>query len=255
VSIACRGLVVLGDGGFAVGPLDLVVEAGDVVAVVGKALSGKSLLLRAIAGLMPPGAVRGEVHVDAPVGFVFQRDALDGDETVFDNVVVCARAADRVADRVESGDPVARAQAALAAVGLSGAVHQKPRALSGGMRRRVGIARALVATPRVLLCDDPTAGLDPQTGAEVLALLTAKTPDGKRPALLIATHDIDGVLPRCSRTVVLRTGRPPLVVATSSLALDADLALYAPRPVDESAFGPDSASSPGAAASATGASS
>jgi NitT/TauT family transport system ATP-binding protein len=201
----------------------LDIDAGRFVSVVGASGSGKSTLLRLVHGLLPP--TTGGVFVDGtPVSgpaqnraMVFQSDCLLPWATVLDNVAYGLRLA---------GTPKreARATAAqrLAAVGLADVEAAYPRQLSGGMRQRVNIARALAVDPRVLLLDEPFAALDAQTreimSAELLRIWTAD-----RKTVLFITHQIDEAVYLADQVVVL-SARP----GTVREVIDVDL----PRPRD-----------------------
>jgi ABC-type multidrug transport system ATPase subunit len=228
-----EGVVAIGDGGARAGPFELELEPGQSWALVGPAGSGKSLLMSALVGLADVSA--GRVHIggdaldrEAPaaarrhVGFCFQRDALLADETVLANVLVGVRARGLV-DEAE-----ARARAALEDVGLSAAADRFVRELSGGMRRRLGLARALACDPDVLLCDDVTAGLDPLTAGEVLDRLLAPVRAGRACALLTA-HDVDAVLPRTDGVTVLDEGAVAYHGPVADLASHERLSAFAPR--------------------------
>ncbi|MCC7072287.1 MAG: ATP-binding cassette domain-containing protein [Deltaproteobacteria bacterium] len=208
-------LVAHGRGGLALGPVDVNVLPGEVLVVVGATGSGKSLLLAALAGLAP-----STVAHDLSVGMVFQSAALDDACSAFENVARATRAR-----RVPAPDEAART--ALVSVGLGDALATLPRQLSGGMRRRVAIARALAVAPELLLLDDPTAGLDPRTTREVLALALPSGPQA--PPTVIVTHDVDEVVPRADRVLVLSAGRQCFLGAASLLASEPALACYAPR--------------------------
>jgi phospholipid/cholesterol/gamma-HCH transport system ATP-binding protein len=175
-------------------PLSFRLGKGETLGVIGPPASGKSLLLRALAGLVPH---RGRVIREGSVAMVFQRDALDDAVTALDNVVTAVRARGIAQPEQVSRD-------ALVRVGLSGHELKLPRALSGGMRKRVGIARALAVSPSVLLLDDPTAGLDPSTARELIALLRA---GAESRATVIVTQDVDVVLPTVTRVLLLDGGR------------------------------------------------
>jgi phospholipid/cholesterol/gamma-HCH transport system ATP-binding protein len=214
--IEARGLVLRGRSGVVVGPVDLTVEDGARIALVGPSLSGKSLLLLALAGLVPRCIVAGSARVDARVAMVFANDALDDGRTTLGNVVDAAAAAG-----IDS--PVAAATRWLGELGLGPAEQARtPATLSGGQRKRVGIARALVVRPRTLLLDDPTAGLDPETAAQFLVHTFAVIADVGA-AALVATQDVDTVLPHFARTLWLQ-GSVAQVLSTSSVP-----APFAPR--------------------------
>lgn len=216
--IAARAFGARGRGGLVLGPLHFELRTGGALAVLGTAGSGKSLLLAALAGLVPH---TGELVREGLLAMVFQRDALDDSVTAVENVVLAARARG-------IPDPEEAARAALTRVGLGDDLHKLPRALSGGMRRRVGIARALAVSPDVLLADDPTAGLDPETAHEVLALLLGSSAR----SVVIATQDVDVVLPRVQAALVLDNGKQAWLGNPESLASATGLALFAARRFD-----------------------
>ena len=147
---------VFASGVKALGPLDLDVAEGEFLSLVGPSGCGKSTALRIVAGLIAPTA--GTVawpHGKPRIGFVFQDATLMPWASVRDNVRLPLDL-----ERVARPEGNARAEAALMRVGLSGFSEAFPRALSGGMRMRVSIARALVARPQLLLMDEPFAALD-----------------------------------------------------------------------------------------------
>ncbi|MDP2343026.1 MAG: ATP-binding cassette domain-containing protein [Deltaproteobacteria bacterium] len=201
-----------------IGPITLRVEHG-ITAVVGASGSGKTLLLLALAGLLPRAIVGGRAIVDRPIGMVFANDALDDGGSALDNVVDVA-----IAAGIEG--PVEEATALLARLGIDGPTQlRSPRGLSGGQRKRVGIARALVIRPRTLLLDDPTAGLDPQTASDVVDVIAARLQGA---VTLLATQDIDTVLPRCGRALWLRPDHEAAVVDVAALPAPFAPRAYAP---------------------------
>lgn len=207
--IAVEGLRAVGRTGLVLGPLSLslgagtgadrrVDDAGASLAVTGPHGGGKSLLLSCLARLAPSTSTRFDVPPHGRTAMIFQRDALDDARTALENVAVAAP--------FDPFDPFEAARRALQQVGLDGHEHTRPRLLSGGMRKRVGIARAIVAAPALVLADEPTAGLDPHTASRVLdVLLDAARLNGA--ALIIATTDVDVVLPRVQRAVFLAHGQ------------------------------------------------
>jgi ABC-type multidrug transport system ATPase subunit len=214
------GLRAHGRDGFAIGPLSFAVAPGEALAVVGPAGAGKTLLLKALAGLVPCSGVRER---PSPVAMQFPRDALVDDETVLENVRACCTAR-------SVADPDGAARAALTAVGLGARLAAAPRTLSGGQRRRAGLARALAVQPGLLLLDDPTAGLDPKTASEVAQLFLG---DPRR-VVVFSTEDVDALVPRASAVLVLpapgsASPRAPFVGPPAALAGDAELAAFAPR--------------------------
>ncbi len=150
---------VFGTGTRALEGIDLGVADGEFVSILGPSGCGKSTLLRLVAGLAPPSEGRIAWPSGPPprggIGFVFQDPTLMPWATVFDNVYLPLRLAG--VRRAAARDEI---EAALARVGLAGEARRHPRALSGGMRMRVSIARALVTRPRLLLLDEPFAALD-----------------------------------------------------------------------------------------------
>jgi NitT/TauT family transport system ATP-binding protein len=137
--------------------VDLAIEAGSFLSILGPSGCGKSTLLRLIAGLTPPssGAITWRDKGAGRIGFVFQEPTLMPWATVWDNTFLPLRLAG-----VARNDAAARIEATLASLGLDGFAHVYPRELSGGMKMRVSIARALVTSPQLLLLDEPFAALD-----------------------------------------------------------------------------------------------
>ena len=180
MDLACENLVIRFDGAAALDGVQLAFPAGCRVLIMGNAAAGKTTLLKALAGLSPPttgkvrwgeedayGLTRDDRRIrQASFGMVFQTDALFDSMTVLDNVLLPL-----INRKVPKAEARTRALDALAQVGLADAAAKFPERLSGGMRRRAGIARAIVARPNILIADDPLAGLDPHTGAQVSELL------------------------------------------------------------------------------------
>ncbi|MEV1001056.1 ABC transporter ATP-binding protein [Nonomuraea sp. NPDC050202] len=206
--------------GYARGPVlrevDLAVRPGEVLVIVGASGSGKSTLLRALAGLLPPHGGR-VLADDAEVtgtsrerAMVFQDDGLLPWRTVRRNVELPLRI--RGLSRRERR---AVAQDWLARVGLEGHEDRLPRELSGGMRQRVQLARALAGTPRAVLMDEPFGALDAQTRAGMQALLLDVLRD-TRATIVFVTHDVDEALLLADRVVVLGRGGVRSVVEVPS---------------------------------------
>lgn len=199
----------------AVAGVSLTVRAGELVAVRGPSGSGKTTLLNMLGGLDEPtsGTVRLEGTDLGGLGqgellrlrrerisYVFQSFGLLAELTATENVEVPLRlAAVPPAERTE------RVAAALAAVGLTGHVRQRPGELSGGQQQRVGIARAVVGRPRVLLADEPTGQLDSVTAVEIMGLLQDLV-HGQGLAAVVATHD-PLLMERADRVLEIRDGR------------------------------------------------
>ncbi len=184
----------------------LDIAAGDFVALLGPSGCGKSTLLRLIAGLDRPDAgsldwADGRKPAAGDIGFVFQDATLLPWATAEENVFLPLRLRG-----VAWGDAIADVLAALARVGLAGFEQQRPRQLSGGMRMRVSIARALVTRPRVLLMDEPFAALDEFTRHRLQADLLAVWRDVGCTVVFV-THSIYEAA-FLARRIVLMTPRP-----------------------------------------------
>src|SRR5208283_5155707 len=198
---ASADLVVLED-------VNLTLREGEIVALLGRSGSGKSTLLRIVAGLLKPtaGSVtwRG-VAVTGPtdgVAMVFQSFALFPWLTVQENVELGLEA--RGVSRAEREK---RADAALDLIGLGGFASAYPKELSGGMRQRVGLARALVVYPDLLLMDEPFSALDVLTAETLRTDLIDLWAEGKMPvkSVLMVTHNIEEAVLMCDRILVFQS--------------------------------------------------
>jgi NitT/TauT family transport system ATP-binding protein len=204
--------------------VDLAVNAGEFVALLGASGCGKSTLLRLIAGLAEPSAGRvawrGGRNAGSGIGFVFQEPTLMPWANVFNNVYLPLRLAGR-----SRADAAARVNDALDQVGLGAFARAYPRQLSGGMRMRVSIARALVTDPDILLLDEPFAALDEQTrfklNEDLLAVWRAR-----RLTVLFVTHSVFESVFLSTRVVVM-TARPGRVAAERTTALRTSAAFAA----------------------------
>ena len=210
------------NGTLAVQGVELAIGQGDFVSLLGPSGCGKSTVLRMVAGLMAPttGSIQMAAGGDATgdIGFVFQEPTLMPWSNALKNVMLPMRLAG--VNRAEAAD---RAAAALASVGLAGFEKSYPRALSGGMKMRVSIARALVTKPRLLLMDEPFAALDEITrhrlNNDLLTLWEAE-----RFTAIFVTHSVfESVY--LSRRIVVMAARPGRVVQ--------DIEVGAPYPRDE----------------------
>jgi NitT/TauT family transport system ATP-binding protein len=211
------------EGGLPVlGGIDLQVHQGEIVALLGRSGSGKSTLLRLIAGLIPPsdGAVlyreQPFVGTNPGAGMVFQSFALLPWLTVQQNVELGLEARGvRPAERAE------RALGAIDLIGLDGFESAYPKELSGGMRQRVGFARALVTEPDVLLMDEPFSALDVLTAENLRTELLELWAGGKFPtkAIVIVTHNIEEAVLFADRIIILGT-KPGHIRAEIVVGLD-----------------------------------
>jgi NitT/TauT family transport system ATP-binding protein len=191
------GLLVLDD-------VELTLNEDEVVGLLGRSGSGKSTLLRSIAGLMAPdeGAIRfvpGEAGATPTVSMVFQTFALFPWLTVLENVELGLEAL-----RVPAEERRTRALAAIDLIGLDGFENAYPKELSGGMRQRVGLARAIVVNPSLLLMDEPFSALDVLTAETLRTDLLDLWAEGRMPikSILIVTHNIEEAVLMCDRILV-----------------------------------------------------
>jgi NitT/TauT family transport system ATP-binding protein len=185
--------------------VDLSIRAGEIVGLLGRSGSGKSTLLRIIAGLVSPSSgeakCRGETISGPPngVAMVFQSFALFPWLTVLQNVELGLEALG-----IDSAERRKRALAAIDLIGLDGFESAFPKELSGGMRQRVGFARALVVHPDLLLMDEPFSALDVLTAETLRTDLVDLWIDGRLPikSVLMVTHNIEEAVLMCDRVLV-----------------------------------------------------
>jgi len=214
-AVRLRGVTKVYDGGVAaLGPLDLAIARGAFVSLLGPSGCGKSTALRLIAGLALPSSGTVEVvRAAAPgaIGFVFQEPTLMPWASVRDNVYLPLRLAG-----VARRDAMGRVEAMLARVGLADFTGAMPRELSGGMKMRVSLARALITEPDILLLDEPFAALDEITRFRLNNDLLALWRDlGK--TIVFVTHSVfESVY--LSQRVAVMTARPGRISATFEIA-------------------------------------
>jgi cell division transport system ATP-binding protein len=186
------------NGHMAIGGINLTIDRGDFVLLVGPSGAGKTTIMRMI--YMDEYPTRGEVMVGRyssnsmtskktamlrrQVGVVFQEFRLLKDLTVFENIALPLRAVGKRQSEIKK-----RVSNVLYSVGLSSKRHQFPLKLSGGEQQRVAIARAMVLRPPILLADEPTGNLDPDTSEQIFELLLDINRGGT--SVLIATHEHD----------------------------------------------------------------
>ncbi|WP_028510196.1 ABC transporter ATP-binding protein [Ruminococcus sp. NK3A76] len=189
--------------------IDLTINDGEMVAIIGKSGSGKSTLLNLIGGLDAP--TEGKIFYNDTeigkmndtelskfrlnnVGFVFQFFDLIPELTAEENILLPSKLAKKKENNADS---------IYSALDISDRIKHYPAELSGGQQQRAAIARALINSPDVLLCDEPTGNLDKRSGEEVMALL--KTLNEKGKTVIIVTHDAD-IAGQCERIIEISDG-------------------------------------------------
>lgn len=192
--------------------VDFVVNEGEVFAILGGSGCGKSTLLRHLVGLLFPreGTVRirgvdihraggrGAARLRRDMGVLFQSGALLGAMTVAENVALPLREHSDLPERLVEEIVAFK----LSLVGLEAFGDRRPAELSGGMRKRAGLARAMALDPTVLFFDEPSAGLDPVAAAELDALLLELNA-GLGTTMVVVTHDLPSILGVAGRAVML----------------------------------------------------
>jgi phospholipid/cholesterol/gamma-HCH transport system ATP-binding protein len=195
--------------------IDLTVEPGENLAVLGRSGTGKSVLLKLIIGLQQPDSgsicIQGQEISGLPmdqlneirkkIGFLFQQAALYDSLTVEENVAFPLDRHFKISD-AERRDKV---RELLASVGMDHDLDKLPSEISGGMQKRVGLARALALEPDILLFDEPTAGLDPITAAEIDQLIV-DLKQRRKITSVVVTHDIHGAKTFSDRLTLMDKG-------------------------------------------------
>jgi phospholipid/cholesterol/gamma-HCH transport system ATP-binding protein len=196
--------------------INLEVAHGETLSVLGRSGTGKSVLLKLIIGLHKPDSGSIRVHGEEvtslrlkplnearkKIGFLFQQAALYDSLTVEENVAFPLRRHSKLSDDGRNE----RVRELLASVGMDQDAHKMPAEISGGMQKRVGLARALALEPDILLFDEPTAGLDPITAAEIDDLILRLQKERKMTSVVV-THDIHGARAVSDRLALMRDGQ------------------------------------------------
>lgn len=204
--------------------LDLDMRRGEILGVVGPSGCGKSVLLREIVGLDAPNA--GDVSFPfleaagrAPrLGVMFQDGALFSNLTVLENVEAPLREHTRLSAGLRA--EIAALKLSMAGLGPD-AHHKKPSQISGGMRKRAAVARALALDPELLFLDEPTAGLDP-IAAENFDRMTQELAHSLGLSVFLVTHDLDTLHAICDRVAVLYGGKVAAIGTIAEIAAGAE---------------------------------
>jgi len=220
--------------------VSLRVESGETLALIGPSGTGKSVLLKTTIGLIIPD--RGDVRIDGEsvlsadrdglerirrkAGYVFQYAALFDSMNVYENIKLGLRDSDL--KRLADTEVLARVCQALEDVNLDPfqVLRKLPAELSGGMRKRVGLARAIVGRPDILLYDEPVTGLDPVNAAAVERLIT-QIRERMRVTSIIVTHNIEGALEVSDRIVLLDRGKLRFVGTPAEFRASSDELVHA----------------------------
>ena len=210
--------------------LSFRIASGAFHVISGSGGSGKTTVLKVIAGLIRPSS--GHVWIgnntlkissawrNNHAGMIFQRDALFDSMTVYENVLFPLRESGRC--KLPDVNPGERVSYLLDVTGLSGAGELFPSQLSGGMKKRAGIARALATSPDILLCDDPTAGLDPDTSGAIIRLILSEKEKNGMTVIWAGTNPAAVKDTGTSWTVMSNMGRHNLRLSRGEEAVQAD---------------------------------
>jgi len=222
VTVAFR---IAGDATYtAVKDATLAVGEGEFVAIVGPTGCGKSTLLNVAAGLLAPSSGRVEVFgsplrgLNHTAGYLFQSDALFPWKTAIENIAIGLEIAGTPAANAR-----ARAEQWMVRVGLVGFGLRYPHMLSGGQRKRIGLAQVLIRDPRILLMDEPFGPLDAQT-RQIMGNLLLDLWSADRKAVLFVTHDLEEAIALADRVVIMSAGPAARIIGDWTVAL--------PRPRD-----------------------
>ncbi len=208
----------------AVEAASLSVADGEFVAIVGPTGCGKSTLLNVAAGLLTPSSGEAGIFgsrldgLNRQAGYLFQADALFPWKTALQNAAIGLETAG-----TGSAEARARATEWLTRVGLGGFLNRYPHMLSGGQRKRVGLAQVLIRNPKILLMDEPFGPLDAQT-RQIMGNLLLDLWSADRKAVLFVTHDLEEAIALSDRVVIMSAGPAARIIG--------DWAVNIPRPRD-----------------------
>jgi phospholipid/cholesterol/gamma-HCH transport system ATP-binding protein len=196
--------------------IDLEVAQGETLSVLGQSGTGKSVLLKILIGLQSPDSGSVRVHgqeingvaraplneIRKKIGFLFQNSALYDSMTVEENVAFPLERHSNLTDAQRKK----RVRELLSSVGMEKALDKLPGQISGGMQKRVGLARALALSPDILLFDEPTSGLDPITASEIDALILKMQKEANMTSIVV-THDLPSARAVSDRLALMRDGK------------------------------------------------
>ncbi|WP_264550212.1 ABC transporter ATP-binding protein [Flavobacterium sp. N2820] len=196
---------------------NLVLNEGENLVVMGKSGSGKSVMIKCVIGLETPDSgsifvMNKEINklereaideLRTEIGFLFQGSALYDSMSVRENLEFPLRRHTKKFGKIEDTTPLV--MEALESVGLANAINLMPNELSGGMKRRIALARTLILKPKIILYDEPTTGLDPITSKEII-LLMQSIQEKYNTSSIIITHDVDCAKAIANRMVLLIDG-------------------------------------------------
>jgi NitT/TauT family transport system ATP-binding protein len=211
----------------AVSAATLSVADGEFVAIVGPTGCGKSTLLNVAAGLLAPSSGTADIFgakltdLNKQAGYLFQADSLFPWKTSLQNVAIGLETAG-----VASAEAQARAQDWLKRVGLAGFTGRYPHMLSGGQRKRVGLAQVLIRDPKILLMDEPFGPLDAQT-RQIMGNLLLDLWSADRKAVMFVTHDLEEAIALSDRVVIMSAGPAARIIG------DWKVPLARPRDISE----------------------